>query len=55
MGGKKIIDLEQGWNHISNGIAKLKNILDGVPEAPIDPDYYSFLYTYPLQRISIPL
>jgi len=55
MGHSKIIDLEQGWNHINNGITKLKNILEGVSEPPIDSDYNSFLYTYPLRRISIPL
>ena len=35
MGDRNIIELEQGWNHMRKGIAKLKNILEGRPEQPL--------------------
>jgi hypothetical protein len=48
MGDCNIIELDQGWNHIHKGIAKLKNILEGIPEQPFNADEYSLIYTYPL-------
>ena len=54
MGYRNIIDLEQRWNHLHKGIAKLKNILEGVPEQPLNANHYALLYTYHLEKISIP-
>jgi len=45
MGDRNIIELEQGWNHMRKGIAKLKNILEGIPEQPFDAEHYALLYT----------
>jgi hypothetical protein len=51
MGDCNIIELENG---LRKGIAKLKNILEGIPEQPFNADEYSLLYTYPLEKISTP-
>eukprot|EP00253_Pinus_taeda_P026395 PITA_26395 len=45
MGDRNVIELEQGWTHMRKGIAKLKNILEGIPEQPFTSDEYSNLYT----------
>lgn len=45
MGDRNVIELEQGWTHMRKGIAKLKNILEGIPEQPFTSDEYSILYT----------
>lgn len=40
-----IIELEEGWTLMRKGIAKLKNILEGIPEQPFTSDEYAVLYT----------
>ncbi|XP_057832855.1 cullin-1 isoform X2 [Cryptomeria japonica] len=45
MGERKTIELEEGWQFMHNGITKLKKILEGKPEEPIDADRYAHLYT----------
>ncbi|WOK94711.1 cullin-1-like [Canna indica] len=42
---RKTIDLEQGWDFMQKGITKLKNILEGLPEAQFSPEDYMMLYT----------
>ena len=54
MGYHNIIDLEQIWNHLHDGISKLKNILEGVLEQPLNANHYALLYTYHFEKISIP-
>lgn len=46
MGDRKPIDLDQGWNFMQNGITKLKNILEGLPEPQFSSEDYMMLYTY---------
>ncbi|XP_059648664.1 cullin-1-like isoform X2 [Cornus florida] len=41
----KTIDLEQGWDFIQKGIIKLKNILEGLPEAQFSSEHYMMLYS----------
>jgi len=45
MADRKNIELEQGWEGMKVGINKLKNILEGKPEAPFISDEYITLYT----------
>ncbi|KAI3852441.1 hypothetical protein MKX03_009404 [Papaver bracteatum] len=40
-----VLELEEGWEIIHTGLTKLINILEGVPESPMDADYYLKLYT----------
>lgn len=47
MSERKTIDLEQGWEFMQKGITKLKNILEGLPEAQFSSEDYMMLYTYP--------
>lgn len=46
MNDRKTIDLEQGWEFMQKGITKLKNILEGLPEAQFSSEEYMMLYTY---------
>ncbi|KAI3992507.1 hypothetical protein MKX01_022598 [Papaver californicum] len=39
------IELEEGWAIIQNQITKLINIIEGVPESPMDADFWMKLYT----------
>ena len=41
----KPIDLEQGWSLVLQGISKLENILEGLPEKPFTPEESMKLYT----------
>ncbi|XP_057964979.1 cullin-1 [Malania oleifera] len=41
----KVIELEQGWEHMQKGITKLKNILEGLPEPQFNSEDYMMLYT----------
>ncbi|KAI7748684.1 hypothetical protein M8C21_000333 [Ambrosia artemisiifolia] len=40
-----VITFEQGWNFIQQGITKLKNILEGLPEPQFTSEEYMMLYT----------
>ncbi|PKA57659.1 Cullin-1 [Apostasia shenzhenica] len=42
---RKVIDLEEGWGFMRNGIAKLKKILEGYPEPQFSSEEYIMLYT----------
>ncbi|KAF7809601.1 cullin-1 [Senna tora] len=42
---RKIIDLEQGWDYMVQGITKLKKILEGSPEPNFSSEEYIMLYT----------
>ncbi|KAE8009557.1 hypothetical protein FH972_005988 [Carpinus fangiana] len=42
---RKIIELDQGWEYMENGITKLKRILEGLPEPHFSPEEYMMLYT----------
>ncbi|KAK9983817.1 hypothetical protein SO802_033342 [Lithocarpus litseifolius] len=42
---RKIIELDQGWEYMENGIMKLKRILEGLPEPPFSSEEYILLYT----------
>ncbi|MCL7022059.1 hypothetical protein MKW94_002345 [Papaver nudicaule] len=39
MNGRQIVKLEEGWAIIQIGITKMINILEGVPESPMDGEY----------------
>ncbi|GAB4841132.1 hypothetical protein Ancab_021876 [Ancistrocladus abbreviatus] len=41
----KPIEWEQGWGYVEKGIAKLKRILEGLPEPRFTPEEYIMLYT----------
>ncbi|KAG6435459.1 hypothetical protein SASPL_100333 [Salvia splendens] len=45
MNQRSTIDLEQGWDFMQNGITKLKNILEGLPEPQFSSEDYMMLYT----------
>ena len=51
MNERKTIDLDQGWEFMQKGITKLKNILEGLPEAPFSSEDYMMLYTYMLYSL----
>ncbi|XP_045833452.1 cullin-1-like [Trifolium pratense] len=42
---RKTIDLDQGWAHMQSGIAKLKRILEGLPEPQFSSEEYMMMYT----------
>ncbi|XP_022758046.1 cullin-1-like isoform X1 [Durio zibethinus] len=42
---RKTIELDQGWDYMQKGIAKLKRILEGLPEPPFSSEEYIMLYT----------
>ena len=42
----KIINFDEGWDFIQQGIKKLKNNLEGFHETQFTADDYSMLYTY---------
>ncbi|KAF7804825.1 cullin-1 [Senna tora] len=42
---RRIIDLEQGWDYMLQGITKLKKILEGSPEPNFSSEEYIMLYT----------
>ncbi|XP_031097803.1 cullin-1 isoform X1 [Ipomoea triloba] len=44
-GQRTPIDLDQGWEFMQRGITKLKNILEGQPEAQFSSEDYMMLYT----------
>jgi hypothetical protein len=44
---RKIIELDQGWEYMDDGITKLKRILEGLSEPPFSSEEYMMLYTYP--------
>lgn len=44
---RKVIDFDQGWAYMENGIKKLKRILEGLPETQFTSEEYMMLYTYP--------
>ena len=48
MSERKIIELETGWEFLQKGIAKFKNILEGIPKQHFHFEEYIILYTYPL-------
>ncbi|KAF7801691.1 cullin-1 [Senna tora] len=43
---RKIIDAEQGWEYMLQGITKLKKILEGSLEPNFSSKEYIMLYTY---------
>ncbi|KAG5567691.1 hypothetical protein RHGRI_003033 [Rhododendron griersonianum] len=45
MNQRKIIELEEGWDFMQNGITKLKRILEGLPEPQFSSEEYMMLYT----------
>lgn len=51
MNQRKIIELEEGWDFMQNGITKLKRILEVLPEPQFSSEEYMMLYTYPLSAI----
>lgn len=42
---RRIIELEDGWKFMQKGIQKLKNLLEGLPEAQFNAEEYMNLYT----------
>lgn len=42
---RKVIDFDQGWAYMENGIKKLKRILEGLPETQFTSEEYMMLYT----------
>lgn len=38
------IELKDGWGILQTGITKLINLIEGVPESPMDADYWMKLY-----------
>lgn len=45
MGDRKIINLEDGWSFMQNGIEKLRKILEDDAQEPFTPEEYINLYT----------
>jgi len=45
MAERKVIELEAGWDFMQKGIAKLKNLLEGLPESQFNAEEYMMLYT----------
>ncbi|XAR61292.1 hypothetical protein NMG60_11034942 [Bertholletia excelsa] len=45
MNHHKIVELEEGWDFMQKGIAKLKRILEGLPESHFSSEEYMMLYT----------
>jgi hypothetical protein len=53
---RKVIELEQGWAIMQNGITKLKNILEEeVPEQQFSSKEYIMLYMYFFLSLSLSL
>ncbi|BFG31331.1 hypothetical protein CerSpe_176050 [Prunus speciosa] len=42
---RQVIEWDQGWDYIQKGIAKLKRIVEGLPEPQFSSEEYMMLYT----------